>query len=119
MELQHAAEAWLPRGIRVVGVVGQRPQPVERLRTKRGIAFPVLIDANRAIIKRYGVYHAIGLGAFNIAHPAVFVIDPRGEVQWQHVGRSQFDRPTIEQIERAAAAAFAPGSWPLTGDQSR
>lgn len=94
---------WGERGIGVLGVVGQRPEPVQRLRTKRGIAFPILIDADRAVIKRYGVHHRLGIDAFNIARPAVFVLDALGIVRWQHIARNQFDRPPIARIDAALA----------------
>lgn len=105
MQLQEVGQQWSARGIHAVGIVGQRPEPVQRLRTKRGIAFPILIDADRSVIKRYGVYHLIGVDALNIARPAVFVIDTQGVVRWQHVGRHQADRPSIAQIEDALADA--------------
>ncbi|TAM87702.1 redoxin domain-containing protein [bacterium] len=105
MELQQAAQEWNARGVRVLGVVGQRSEPVQRLRTKRGIAFPILIDADRAVIKRFGVYHRLGIDAINIARPAVFVLDAQGVVRWQHVARNQLDRPSVAQIDAALALA--------------
>ncbi|TAM74659.1 redoxin domain-containing protein [bacterium] len=103
--MQQAAQEWETRGIGVLGVVGQRSEPVQRLRTKRGIAFPILIDADRAVIKRFGVYHRLGIDAVNIARPAVFVLDAQGVVRWQHVARNQFDRPSVAQIDAALALA--------------
>lgn|GEM_PF-1447204 len=107
MQLQQAAEGWTRRGIHIVGVVGQRPEPVQRLRTKSGIAFPILIDADRAVIKRYGVYHQFGIDGVNIARPSVFVLDAAGIVRWQHIGRNQFDRPTMQQIDEALEGLLA------------
>lgn len=78
---------------------------MQRLRTKRGIAFPILIDADRAVIKRFGVYHRLGIDAINIARPAIFVLDAQGIVRWQYVARNQLDRPTIAQIDAALASA--------------
>ena len=42
---------------------------------KNPVSFPFLLDEDRAVTKRFGLYHRIGLDAFNIAHPATLVID--------------------------------------------
>ncbi|TAM58628.1 redoxin domain-containing protein [bacterium] len=102
--MQQAAESWKTRGVAVLGVVGQRPVPVQRLRTKRGIEFPIVIDADRSIIKRFGVYHRFGFDALNIARPAIFVLDALGIVRWEHIARNQLDRPSIAQIDAALEA---------------
>ena len=34
--------------------------------------FEILIDETREVVKAYGVWHRIGLDAWNIARPAVF-----------------------------------------------
>src|SRR5205823_11185798 len=50
------------------------------------VSFPFLLDENRAVTKAYGVYHRIAKDAFNIAHPATFVIARGGTVHWIYVG---------------------------------
>ena len=40
-----------------------------------GLPFFILVDESREVTKRYGVWHRIGLDAWNIARPALFVID--------------------------------------------
>jgi peroxiredoxin len=71
---------------------------------KNPIAFPYLLDENRAVTKAYGVYHRIGLDAFDIARPATFVIDPSGIIRFLHVGSSQTDRAPIESLLTALQA---------------
>ena len=60
--------------------------------------FPVLFDETRRVTRAYGVYHALGIDAINIAHPATFVIGPDGKICWIAVSPSQSQRPLMEDI---------------------
>src|SRR5215467_1528696 len=60
--------------------------------------FPVLFDESRRTTRTYGVYHAFGHDAYNIAHPATFVIDSHGTIRWIAVSPNQYERPAIEDI---------------------
>ena len=42
---------------------------------ERGLPFFILIDEDRAVMKQYGVWQRINYDAWNIARPAVFVIE--------------------------------------------
>ena len=76
------------------------PQRRERVaRAAEEYGFPLLCDEDRSVIKRYGVWHPIGLDAFNIAHPAAFLIDgPSRAVRYAFVGRTQFERAPLDRI---------------------
>jgi peroxiredoxin len=79
------------------------PQACERMGdaikgSKRGYPFPLLCDPDRAVIKQYGVWHPIGLDAFNVAHPACFLMDTKRIVRFSFVGRTQFARAPLERI---------------------
>jgi peroxiredoxin len=67
--------------------------------------FPLLCDEDRAVIKRYGVWHPVGIDAWNTAHPASFLIDAQGQVRYSFVGRTQFGRAPLAKILAAAGAA--------------
>ena len=75
----------------VVGIVGQWPREVRRYADYHEITFPLLIDKDRKTIKNYGVYHWLGIDAYNIARPATFVIDKAGFIRLSYVGSHQFD----------------------------
>ena len=85
-------------------------QPCERIaraaeRGRASYPFPLLCDPDRKIVKAYGVWHPIGLDAFNTAHPAAFLIDaPNRRVRYAFVGRTQFERAPLDAILRAAGA---------------
>ena len=74
-------------------IVGQRATKVAGYGQSHGLSIPILIDPDRAVIKRYGVYHRFGLTGFNIARPATFIIDREQRIRFMHIGRGQADRP--------------------------
>jgi peroxiredoxin len=53
------------------------------------------------VLKAYGVWHAIGLFAWNIAKPALFLIDQAGRVRYSFIADSQDEFPSSEDIELA------------------
>jgi peroxiredoxin len=74
-------------------IVGQRPDKMANYHRTQGLAFPILIDPDRAVIKSYGVYHRLGLTAFNIARPATFIIDRAQRIRFMYISKGQSDRP--------------------------
>jgi peroxiredoxin len=60
--------------------------------------FPVLFDEPRKVTRTYGIYHALGHDAYNIARPATFVIGGDGKIRWIAVSPSQHERPSINDI---------------------
>ena len=79
----------------------QRRGPVERFVAATQPPFEVLIDESRDVVKAYGVWHRIGLDAWNIARPAVFLIDRDRSIRYSFIGTSQTQFPTHEEILRA------------------
>jgi peroxiredoxin len=67
--------------------------------------FPLLCDEDRKVIKAYGVWHPIGIDAFNVAHPASFLIDAKRKVRYSFVGSTQFARAPLKEIIAAAQEA--------------
>ncbi len=60
--------------------------------------FPVLVDADRAVAKRYGVYSFYSGRRFRVARPATFLIGPDGGVRLSHIGKDPQDRVPIETL---------------------
>ena len=63
-----------------------------------GLPFDILVDDTRETLKAYGVWQRIGIDAWNIARPALFLIDRGGIVRYSFVASTQFEFPTQEQI---------------------
>ena len=76
----------------------QKPEPVRRYIEDRGLPFNILIDEDRSVAKAYGVWHAFGLTRWNIARPALFVIDREGRIRYSFVSDRQNEFPSHEEI---------------------
>jgi peroxiredoxin len=65
---------------------------------KHPIASVFLLDEDRTVTKAYGLYHAIGTDAINIAHPATLVIDRSGLVRYIYRGDNQANRAPLDEV---------------------
>jgi methyl-accepting chemotaxis protein len=86
-----------------VAVVAQSSAVVRRYVEDAGLPFNILVDESREVLKAYGVWHRFGLDAWNIARPALFLIDPSGSIRYSFIGESQEEFPSHEEIEAALA----------------
>lgn len=78
------------------GVVGLSADPVhvsKGLRDRLNLSFPLLSDPKRILIRKYGV-----LNKDQAAKPAVFLLDRKGIVRWEYIGKSPSDRPSPETL---------------------
>ena len=69
--------------------------------TKHPIASLFLLDEGRAVTKAYGLHHAFGADAINIARPATLVVDRTGSVRYIYRGDNQLDRAPLDEVIRA------------------
>lgn len=92
------------RSLGVAVILGQRCKRIAESMTQSSatLPFPVLCDEDRATIRQYGVWHPIGIDAFNMSRPASFLIDaPTRAIRYMFVGSNQFERADMEAILRA------------------
>lgn len=68
---------------------------------KHPISSVFLLDEDRAVTKAYGLHHAWGTDALNIAHPATLVINRGGIVRYIYRGANQYDRAPLDEVLRA------------------
>jgi peroxiredoxin len=68
---------------------------------KHSISSVFLLDEDRAVTKAYGLHHALGTDALNIAHPATLVIDRGGLVRYIYRGDNQLDRAPLDEVIQA------------------
>lgn len=71
-----------------------------RIRFEGEFDFPLLEDRDHKVINRYGIFNPDGRGW---PHPATYVIDPRGIVQWKFVEVDYQKRASNEQIRQQLA----------------
>jgi peroxiredoxin len=69
---------------------------------KHPVSWPFLLDEDRAVAKAYGLHHAFGKDAVNIAHPATLVIDRRGLIRYLYRGDNQNDRAPLGEVLKTA-----------------
>ena len=65
---------------------------------RTALPFLVLVDRTRDVLKAYGVWHRMGLDAWNIARPALFLIARDGAIVRSFVARRQDEFPDHEEI---------------------
>jgi thioredoxin-dependent peroxiredoxin len=66
-----------------------------------GLPFNILVDTSRDVLKAYGVWHAVGLFSWNIARPALFLIDRGGAIRYSFIARRQDQFPSHDEIMAA------------------
>jgi peroxiredoxin len=84
----------------VIAVVAQRSDKVKRYIEETGLPFNILVDEERTVLQQYGVWHRIGFPVWNIARPALFVIDRAGTIRSIYVGEGQEEFPDAEVIAK-------------------
>ena len=57
--------------------------------------YPILADTDHAVSDAYGVFNLLGDG---LTTPAIFVIDPAGQLVWSYVSQDANDRPASAAI---------------------
>ena len=82
-------------------MVAQSSEVVRRFIEETGLPFNILVDESREVLKAYGVWHPVGLASWNIARPALFLIDPTGAIRYSFVADRQHEFPSHEEIVRA------------------
>jgi peroxiredoxin len=96
--------------VQVVAVVAQSSERVRTYIEETGLPFNILIDESRAVLKAYGIWHAVGLDAWNIARPALFLIDRSGAIRYSFVADRQDEFPEHSVIVEAIDHLRASGS---------
>jgi peroxiredoxin len=94
--------------VQVVAVVAQSSERVRRYIEETGLPFDILIDESREVLKAYGVWHAVGLDAWNIARPALFLVDRSGAIRYSFVADRQDEFPD-DAVIRSAIDALLTG----------
>ena len=82
-------------------MVGQSSVVVRRYIEDTGLPFNILVDESRDVMKAYGVWHRLGLDAWNIARPALFLIDQSGAIRYSFVAERQHEFPSHAEIMTA------------------
>jgi peroxiredoxin len=86
--------------VSTVAIVAQKPAAVQAWLREHALPFTLLIDESRDTVRAYGVWHRVGLDAWNVARPALFLIKPGRAIERSFVASDQREFPAHEDILR-------------------
>ncbi len=86
------------RSARAVTIMAQDPARMRDYLAAHLHSFPVLADADRKVVKEYGVYVRANLESINIARPANFVLDAAGIIRFIHIASVQIEFASFPEI---------------------
>jgi peroxiredoxin len=82
----------------LIGVVCQKRSNAEGFFAKDPLPFPLVVDEDRSIARRWSVYQRLGIDAIHISRPATFVVDGSGTVRLASVAPNQLTRVSLEEV---------------------
>ena len=103
MELAGQAESFRKRGIGVVSVIPEPVPTIAQFAAKHGISYPILSDADAAIIRRFGLvdrtFVATGdLVGKDIPYAGTFLVDEHGVIRDKFFEEAAENRRTTASI---------------------
>jgi peroxiredoxin len=107
--LRSESSALTDKGATILTISAEDPEDTAGFVARNLAPFPLLSDSDRAVMKAYDVHNALSFEGFNIAHPAVFLIDPAGVVRWRFVGSNQMEWPQTGIVAEKLAGLQASG----------
>jgi peroxiredoxin len=106
-QFESAYDEFTRRGAAVLFIAAQKIDGLFKGKEhvqKHRYPFLVLFDESRAVTRAYGVHHALGIDAYNIARRAMFVIAGVGKICFIAVSPHQREAPNLEDICAAIEA---------------
>jgi peroxiredoxin Q/BCP len=104
MELQEMSATIWSKGGNLVCIAAEKRDGMwepEKFLRSNPYSFPLLLDEDRSVIKAYGLFHRVGIDAWNIAHPATLIIDRDSRVRYIYKGSTQSDRAPMAEVLKA------------------
>jgi peroxiredoxin len=95
VDLQSHYQEFQTRETEVIALAVQSVANAGRMVQVTGARFPILADPDHAVADAYQVYDLLGDG---VAAPAIFIINPSGDIIWSYIGRNSNDRPSSQII---------------------
>ena len=107
-QFESSYDEFTKRGAGVVFIAAQKIDGLFKGKEhvhKHKYPFPVLFDETREVTRAYGVHHALGVDAYNIARRATFVVARDGKICSIAVSPQQREGPRLEEILSAIEAS--------------
>lgn len=91
-------------------MVAEKAQKAKRYIEETGLPFNILVDRTRDVIKTYGVWQRVGATGWNIARPALFIIDRDSRIRYSFVADHQREFPEHAEILKAIDTMLSGGA---------
>lgn len=101
MQLEKVYSEVLAQGGELLAVSPQTVETNAGLRERRDLSFPILADADLAVIHAWGLFNDLDPKERQIPYPATYVIAQDGSIFWAHLGIETRDRPTVGEVMAA------------------
>jgi len=98
-------------GADVAGVVVDPPERAEAVRRQLGLAFPILCDTKREVVRAWNIFEPEQMGG--IANPAVFVVDRERRVRFASIDRDAVRVPATTVVD------FIAGGMPAENAEAK
>lgn len=95
MELEQSASQFAAKNAQLLAIAYQSQAEAQTTVEHTAVSFPVLADVKHEVASRYEVFNTLGDG---VATPAIFVVNPAGNIVWSYIAQDFADRPTTQQI---------------------
>lgn len=103
MELAEHQQELDATGATVVALHPDSAELSQALAEETKWPYPILIDADRSVIKSYGIFDAEN----NTAWPTIYIVDQAGVLRYRGLSETKDERPTSKHV-LAALRAVAP-----------
>ncbi len=105
-ELQDALPAFKAAGIKLYAISYDEPDALAAFASAHGIEYPLLSDADSALIRRYGILNTLvqpdEAPFYGVPFPGTYVVDERGVVVEKFFPRHLANRESAETVLDAA-----------------
>jgi len=97
-ELGRARAAFREAGTRLLVVASEDAAAARHYFAEHPTPLTILLDGERSVARSFGVHQRFGLGAWNVARPASFLIDRAGFVRLVFVARLPNEAVPVAEI---------------------
>jgi peroxiredoxin len=89
----------------VVGISVNDPWTNKAFAEANKLQFPILCDYKREVVKKFNVFHDdfAGLKGYTVAKRSVFVLDPKGVVQYRWITEDPGKQPIYDEVKDVLA----------------
>lgn len=85
---------------RIACISGESLGVLATFKRKSGLTVPLFSDPSHKAAKAFGVHYWLRYDGFNLAHPALFIMSPSGEILVSYVSKSMADLPVGHLLDK-------------------